>query len=1140
MKNLKLQSQLSNRIFHHDNNKLYSHLEKQINSLDEQISKFVLLVKQLSQDESELSNRKCGIEQEMKQINDNISTYRQTRSTLNEQAPQMNKISDISKHTHESSICISDHLSIKQARKCSISEVTESEAIVKEQTIKKMKVDYITKKRLSTDFKTLENDQNHLRIALKRKSPNYRQEESSKNSEHLKQKRKCPDYKLAANTSNKTGMATKHSNEPYHNDEIMQKRQYVMTSKFGNNLTESIRKFLEAVSEGPVYVCSSYHQTHFANNVVDVCNLHPQKHQTLLETCLTNFKSVNNKEWICLSCKREIYAGLVPKLSTANKVGFPKKPPELELNALEEFLAAPLSAFMRIRSLPVCGITACGQKLMIGNVVHVPNDIGSTLKTLPHMLSDMETIPVNIKRKKSYKTTVFSEFISPNKVIKAVKFLVANSEMYKSYNIDVPTWLHDIENSTHDNQYFIEGNNLTVDQSLVNLEENDSNNDTNFEEITSSEISQGNMDTMLIEHVNTVTEDSSDSPQDSTGNEVYTLTPGEGQILVFEGSLSEYKAFPTIFCGQTRPSNSERIRPVHISDLFKVELRHVDPRVALNISNIFYRAKFLQRHHIKNRVTLALRRLVSAKHKNVTAENLLNKNERHTIRKLDEGYHIYRSLRNSPPYFEKFKKDVLGMVRQLGIPTLFFSLSSADTGWISLLQCIGKVVDKVTYSDDFIKNEMSFEKKCQLVSSHPAACSRYFQHRVQQFIKFIIKGPYSPFGQVLDFVHRVEFQKRGSPHIHGLLWIHNAPRFGTSSDEDLCKYIDSCISCSTDVTDSEKDFLKLQIHKHSRTFSAKHTEIMKKLAVYEPMSSVLESALDNFEKDTFDELCVAPSAQHENDDETSTDNATGHELAFHEPDNSSAQHLVDIGPLLGIAPVHTDNEDIELIPNIISDDEYYDLLGKLNRKQQEFHVHIMQQSQQNNNQILCALHGGAGSGKSLVIHAIHQGLYRLLNKRSGEDHSIQHILLVAPTGKAASNIRGSTIHKAFMIPANQKLEHKPLSWDHLNAAHNKFYGIKWILIDEFSMVGNTMLRLIHLRLQEIKGNHLPFGGVNIICVGDLYQLAPVMQQYIFMDINIDYGPLATNLWKTYFTMFELTEIMRQKDDQPYAELLNRL
>ncbi len=78
-------------------------------------------------------------------------------------------------------------------------------------------------------------------------------------------------------------------------------------------------------------------------------------------------------------------------------------------------------------------------------------------------------------------------------------------------------------------------------------------------------------------------------------------------------------------------------------------------------------------------------------------------------------------------------------------------------------------------------------------------------------------GKCSLFGQVLDFVHRVEFQKRGSPHIHGLLWIHNAPKFGTSPDEDVCKYVDSCISCSTDVTDSEKKFLKLQIHRHSRT-----------------------------------------------------------------------------------------------------------------------------------------------------------------------------------------------------------------------------------------------------------------------------------------------------------------------------------
>ena len=57
-----------------------------------------------------------------------------------------------------------------------------------------------------------------------------------------------------------------------------------------------------------------------------------------------------------------------------------------------------------------------------------------------------------------------------------------------------------------------------------------------------------------------------------------------------------------------------------------------------------------------------------------------------------------------------------------------------------------------------------------------------------------------------------------------------------------------------------------------------------------------------------------------------------------------------------------------------------------------------------------------------------------------------------------------------------------------------------------------MLRFIHLPLQEIMGNNLIFGGVNIIAVGDLYQLKPVMGQFIFEDYSRNSEPLATNLW----------------------------
>ena len=96
----------------------------------------------------------------------------------------------------------------------------------------------------------------------------------------------------------------------------------MQTSTYGNNLADSINIFLDAVSQGPIYVCSSCLQTQFADNVVDVSTLHPGTHHSLLDQCLNQYKSIRGKEWLCFSCKCEIYDGLVPKLSKKNKVGF--------------------------------------------------------------------------------------------------------------------------------------------------------------------------------------------------------------------------------------------------------------------------------------------------------------------------------------------------------------------------------------------------------------------------------------------------------------------------------------------------------------------------------------------------------------------------------------------------------------------------------------------------------------------------------------------------------------------------------------------------------------------------------------------------------------------------------------------------
>ena len=101
-----------------------------------------------------------------------------------------------------------------------------------------------------------------------------------------------------------------------------------------------------------------------------------------------------------------------------------------------------------------------------------------------------------------------------------------------------------------------------------------------------------------------------------------------------------------------------------------------------------------------------------------------------------------------------------------------------------------------------------------------------------------------------------------------------------------------------------------------------------------------------------------------------------------------------------------------------------------------------------------------------------------------------------------------------------------------------------LIIDEVSMVGCNMLLEIHKRLQQIKGvsSDVMFGGISILAVGDLYQLPPVCQPPLFNVVSDSYASLygSGSLWKDEFQMIELNEIMRQRGDNRFTELLCRV
>ena len=153
------------------------------------------------------------------------------------------------------------------------------------------------------------------------------------------------------------------------------------------------------------------------------------------------------------------------------------------------------------------------------------------------------------------------------------------------------------------------------------------------------------------------------------------------------------------------------------------------------------------------------------------------------------------------------------------------------------------------------------------------------------------------------------------------------------------------------------------------------------------------------------------------------------------------------------------------------------------------------------------------------------------------------VLLLAPTGVAAINISGTTIHSGLGIPVECRGMHVPKLADKKRCALRiKYEKLKMIIVDEISMVSNKLMLYIHQRLVYIFGyaenSSVPFAGITVIFAGDLYQLPPVFQKPIYTDYYDEIFNIH-HLWRT-FKFCELDEVMRQRQDHAFIDLLNNV
>lgn len=179
------------------------------------------------------------------------------------------------------------------------------------------------------------------------------------------------------------------------------------------------------------------------------------------------------------------------------------------------------------------------------------------------------------------------------------------------------------------------------------------------------------------------------------------------------------------------------------------------------------------------------------------------------------------------------------------------------------------------------------------------------------------------------------------------------------------------------------------------------------------------------------------------------------------------------------------------------------------------------------------LTGKAGTGKTTFLRRL-------------KEESSKRIVVVAPTGIAAINAEGVTIHSFFQLSFAPFIPEYRLKEQQYRFSKDKIriiQSIDTLIIDEISMVRADLLDAVDSVLRRFRKNGLPFGGVQMVMIGDLGQLAPVAKdeewQLLARYYQTPYFFSSLALQKTRYAIVELTKVYRQSDAR-FLDLLNRV
>ncbi|XP_053204723.1 uncharacterized protein LOC128389199 [Panonychus citri] len=424
----------------------------------------------------------------------------------------------------------------------------------------------------------------------------------------------------------------------------------------------------------------------------------------------------------CSTCKSEVRRRL---FSTDNNMDPGQVPDQLKvLSPIEELLIAkihPVVTYYRIRG---------EQTGYSGNVINFRQNINRLYSSLPPSRDELSRIIVGVREGNDIPAELS---INAGAVRAALLWLKQNHQYYSDIEINENA-LADLEREPNLDDL--------LDHSAEAAQGEDCLRESYFP---------------LIESVN-----QDISIQATLSGNINWPEQDPNPINEFrtEGYISQ--AFPKLFPYGKADLNAPRQHKVDANNYFKFLMVYRDGRFAKHPRFRFFAMNSVLRWQALSRSSIL-----------ICQNDFRNSSVEEVSRRLLEDPSLRSSimafsgqLRSTTPYWKLRAGELLDMVNQLGSPTIFFTLSAADYHWNKLFEliCPDRPIETITDAE-----------RRTLMHENPMITAQFFKTRIDIYRKTVLKT----FLNVKDFWMRYEWQFRGSPHVHGLLWLENAPDLAT-------------------------------------------------------------------------------------------------------------------------------------------------------------------------------------------------------------------------------------------------------------------------------------------------------------------------------------------------------------------------